>query len=154
MEMTMATDTKAYAALAQEAEAAVAAVKDPELRRVAFDKILGTLLEANSGAGSTVSKRAAKRQSGRAANRTVRSSTRSQTKGPKAYVEVLIEDGYFKKQRTIADVKAELANRGHHIALTSLSGPLQALTQQRRLRRQKASTDKKGAKTTYVYSNW
>lgn len=153
----MATDTKAttYAALAHEAEAAVAAVKDPELRRVAFDKILGTLLEANSsGAGSTVSKRVARRKAGKAADRTARSSAKSQTKGPKAYVEELIEDGYFKKQRTIADVKAELANRGHHIALTNLSGPLQALTQQRRLRRQKAAADKKGAKTTYVYSNW
>ncbi len=34
-----------YAAMVAEAEASVSAVKDPELRRVAFEKILGTLLE-------------------------------------------------------------------------------------------------------------
>jgi hypothetical protein len=34
-----------YAAMAAEAEASVSAVKDPELRRVAFEKILATLLE-------------------------------------------------------------------------------------------------------------
>ena len=34
-----------YAAMAAEAEAAVASVKDPELRRVAFEKILTALLE-------------------------------------------------------------------------------------------------------------
>jgi len=49
-------------------------------------------------------------------------------------------------------VKAELENRGHHIALTSLSGPLQKLTLKKQLRRQKTKTA--GKKQTYSYSNW
>jgi hypothetical protein len=69
-------------------------------------------------------------------------------------VEALIDEDFFKKQRTIAEVKAELANQGHHIALTSLSGPLQKLTQERRLRRQKITGGSKGSKVSYAYSNW
>jgi hypothetical protein len=34
--------------------------------------------------------------------------------GPKGCVRELIDDGFFKKPKTIAEVKAELANRGAH----------------------------------------
>ena len=152
----MGTDTKAasYAAMAAEAEAAVAAMKDPELRRVAFEKILATLLESKPvGRGRSGTRHPARRARA-AANAKTDGPSKKQRKGPKAYVEELIDEDFFKKQRTIADVKAELANRGRHIAITSLSGPLQSLTQDRRLRRQKAAANSKGMKTTYAYSNW
>lgn len=155
----MATDgsTAAYARIVAQAEAAVAAVKDPELRRVAFETILATLLQGSS-AGSAASRssrehRLSERQSTTAARRSTAKAKKGR-KGPKGHVEDLIDDGFFGKQRTIAQVKAELANRGHHIALTSLSGPLQELTRAKRLRRQKVAANKKGAKTTYAYSNW
>jgi len=67
--------------------------------------------------------------------------------------EAVKEDGFFAKPKTISEVKAELANRGHHIPLTSLSGPLQKLCQDKELRRQKAE-DKGGKKKPFVYSNW
>lgn len=139
-----------YARLVAEAEAAVAAVKDPELRRVAFEKILATLIEN----GESSARRPARgREAITSAAHRKRGKSQSR-RGPKAYIEELVADGFFKKkQRTIADVKAELANRGHHIALTGLSGPLQALTQQRKLRRQKA-TSREAGKSTYVYSVW
>lgn len=141
-----------YAAMVAEAEAAVAVVKDPELRRVAFEKILTTLIEqkAASAKGRTAP------LAGRAAPAAKASSrpAKKRTGGPTAYIQELIDEGFFKKQHTIADVKAELANRGHHIALTSLSGPLQSLTQKKRLRRQKAAVKGKKSKNTYAYSNW
>jgi hypothetical protein len=139
-----------YAAAAAQAEAAVAVVKDPELRRVAFEKILTTLLEDTSAISATSER---KETRATAKGETAR-TPRPQKKGPKGHIEELIQDDFFKKQRTIADVKAELANRGHHVALSSLSGPLQALTQERKLRRQKVAADTKGTKTTYAYSNW
>lgn len=151
----MATDRtgKDYSARVAEAEEAVKAVKDPELRRVAFEKILSHLLGDAAGApasgGTTKPKRAPSRPSGGSGKRAP-----SAKSGPKARVEELVDEGYFKKQRTIADVKTELANRGHHIPLTSLSGPLQSLTQKRRLRRQKVAANGKGSKVTYAYSNW
>ena len=50
--MATDTNTQSLAALAAEAEAAVASVKDPELKRVAFDKILSALLEQREGGGT------------------------------------------------------------------------------------------------------
>jgi len=146
---------KDYSAKAAEAEDAVKSVKDPELRRVAFEKILAHLLGDSPGtpaSGSTPKSKSAESKSRRRGGTSKRAP--SAKSGPKARVEELVEDGYFKKQRTIADLKTELANRGHHIPLTSLSGPLQSLTQERRLRRQKVAANGKGSKVTYAYSNW
>lgn len=131
-----------YSALVVQAEKAVEAVKDPELKRVAFQKILDDLLSVKgtrttSATSSTLQPPAAKSK---------------KRHGPKAYVEELINDEFFKKPKTISQAKAELQNRGHHIALTSLSGPLQALCQEKKLRRQKLKTT--GKKETFAYSNW
>jgi len=149
-----ASASAAYGAMVAEAEAAVASVKDPELRRVAFEKILSTLLEqqASPAKKTSASRRATRSASGSEAKPAGRSKKRAG--GPTAYIEDLIDEGFFEEQHTIADVKAELANRGHHIALTSLSGPLQSLTQKKRLRRQKAAAKGKKSKGTYAYSNW
>jgi hypothetical protein len=68
--------------------------------------------------------------------------------GTQGYIEELIA-----KPKTIVAVKAELGNRGHHIPLTSLSGPLQSLCKRKRLRREKTeATD--GGKKAFAYSNW
>jgi hypothetical protein len=137
--------------MVQEAEAAVAAVKDPELRRVAFEKILATLLE---GAAPSKHKPGARPKRVGTPREKAAGPSKPANRGPKAKVEELIHEGFFKKQQTIAAVKAELANRGHHIPLTSLSGPLQKLTQEKKLRRQKITADGKGSKVTFGYSNW
>ncbi len=123
-----------------EAESAVASVKDPELRRAAFEKVLAHLLETQS-----------------APLKKARSSTaqgRSKGKGkagPKGHIEELIDENFFKKPRSLAEVKAELANRGHHIPRTSLSGPLQTLCKEKKLRRQKGIASDSGA---FGYGNW
>jgi hypothetical protein len=152
--MTDNAKTAAYAKTVAEAEAAVAAMKDPELRRVAFEKILATLLEEGNATSGGPRSRSKSQKTERAAIGGGGRSASQSRPGPKAYVETLIDDGFFSKQRTIAEVKAELANRGHHVALTSLSGPLQRLTQKRQLRRQKVAGNGNGAKTGYAYSNW
>lgn len=151
----MATKSKAdhYAILVAEAEAAVAAVKDPELRRVAFDKILGTLLEGTATHTKQSTSPQPLPRTGRATATPSAPKPRRPRGGPRTYIRELIDDDFFKKQRTIAEVKAELANRGHHLPLTSLSGPLQGLTQDRVLRRQKA-VGAEGKKPTFAYSNW
>lgn len=134
-----------YPELVAQAEKAVAGVKDPELRRIAFQKILDDLL------GGTAAP--AMRHGAAAKKRPVASgkAKRAAHGGPQAYVEELVEEGFFKKPKTIANVKAELENRGHHIPLTSLSGPLQKLCQRRSLRRQRV---KSGKKQTFAYSHW
>ena len=138
--------TPDYSELVAQAEKAVAGVKDPELKRIAFQKVLDDLLAPSSGATN--------RDGVPSKKRSVEGPTakRSAKGGPQAYVDELADEGFFKKPKTIANVKAELENRGHHIPLTSLSGPLQKLCQRKILRRQKLKTT--GKKQTFAYSNW
>ncbi len=142
-----ARDKPNYKEVVAEAEAAVAAVKDPELRRAAFEKILEQLLGQSR---SRSSPKAGKEQASPGIKRVEKKTS---PRGPQGYVDELIDEGFFAHQKTIADVKAELANRGHHVALSGLSGPLQKLCQARRLRRQKTRADGK-KKAVYAYSNW
>ena len=139
---------KPYSELVAQAEKSVSGVKDPELRRVAFEKILDDLLSKPSGKseGLVPHKKTATR------TKSAAKTTKQKPGGPQAYVEELIDENYFAKPKTISEVRAELGNRGHHIPRTSLSGPLQKLCQKKTLRRHK-STAKEGKKT-FVYSNW
>ena len=139
----MSTD---YATLVAQAEKAVSGVKDPELKRVAFQKVLEDLLSAGAPQPSAPRKtHSAKKAHSKAPSKKVR-------RGPQGYIEEMIEDQFFEKPKTMAEVKAELENRGHHIPFTSLSGPLQALCQKKTLRRQKTKISDK--KQTYAYSEW
>lgn len=140
------TNRPDYPKLVAQAESAVAAVKDPELKRAAFEKVMDDLLAAaqtETPAGKP-----------RRSKSTPVASERKAAKagGPQAYVEELVTEGFFKKPKTLALVKAELENRGHHIPFTSLSGPLQKLCQRKMLRRQRAAG--KGNKQTFSYSEW
>jgi len=135
---------KKYAELVAQAEKAVSAVKDAELKRAAFEKVLDDLLSDGAPPREAAARASQKKQPAQ--------PTKKRSSGPSGYVEELIDEGFFKKPKTISNVKAELANRGHHIPLTSLSGPLQNLCKRKRLRRHKAKTSSK--KQTYNYSNW
>lgn len=134
-----------YAALVAQAEKAVAGVKDPELKRIAFQKVLDDLMGSPVAVSPVQQQRVTKRKAPAAAK------ARGRRSGPQAYVDELAGETFFRKPKTLANVKAELENRGHHIPLTSLSGPLQKLCQRRVLRRQKI---KAGGKETFAYSNW
>lgn len=151
--------SKSYSELVAQAESAVSAVKDAELRRVAFEKILDDLLarssaDASDSTTSPVASHQRVRASGstRSKGHVAEGKSKSTRAGTVAYIEELIEESFFSKPKTISEVKAELGNRGHHIPLTSLSGPLQRLCQKRKLRRQK--TDGEGKKKAFAYSNW
>ena len=134
-----------YNALVAEAERAVASVADPALMRAAFEKVLTHLLQ--SGNDASRSRPTAAKNVGS----TPRLRKRPQG-GPQAFVEELVGEGFFKKPKTIGEVRSELGNCGHHIPLSSLSGPLQILCQRRVLRRQRAKSE--GKKQVFSYSNW
>jgi hypothetical protein len=147
------SNSKDYAEMVAAAESAVSSVKDAELRRSAFQIVLEDLLAGGSGKLGLRGKREKRSEppteadSGRTKRK--RGSSRS---GTQSYVDELLSEGFFKKQKNISEVKAELENRGHHIPLTSLSGPLQRMCKERELRRQKIT--KAGSRPTYSYSNW
>lgn len=145
---------KPYAEFVRSAEEAVSAVADPEFKKIAFERVLNDLIADNQQGGPSPTQAGA---AGRKPTRSTRSSsstkrqpsllTRDQQGGPLAYVTDLANEGFFASQKNISDVKGALDNRGHHIPLSSLSGPLQILCQRRILRRQKVGK-------TYSYSNW
>ena len=140
-----------YADLVKQDESAVKAVKDPELKRVALEKILDDLLAGGSPSGDTpTTKRRASKKSAKSSTSTAKKKT--SRGGPLAYIEELVEEGFFKKPKVISQAKAELENRGRHIPLTSMSGPMQKLCQRKKLRRQK--TKGTGKKHTFSYSEW
>jgi hypothetical protein len=139
---------QSYAEMIKEAEAAVAPVKDPELKRIAFEKILDSLLaKGSSETASGLEKSPPRSRSPKSA----RKAPERRAGGPQGYIDELIDEAFFKSPKTLASVRAELGNRGHHIPMTHLSKPMQRLCQQRRLRRQKSV---QGNKEVYTYSNW
>ncbi len=142
------TNRKNYAELVQQAEKAVASVKDPELRRIAFQKILESLFADSEGAEKA--SEGIHRGKGKAKSE-IKKVAKARA-GTASYIFELVEEDFFKKPKTILEVKAELENRGHHIPMTSLSGPLQKKCQERVLRRQKTKAG--GNKETFAYSNW
>ena len=95
---------KQYAELVKQAENAVAAVKDAELRRVAFERVLNDLLDSGNDVGSERRTRATPSP----AKRVAAPPKTKKRSGPQAYVEEMVDDGFFKKPKTISAVKAEL----------------------------------------------
>ncbi len=141
-----------YSQLVAKAEKAVSGVKDPELRRIAFQKILDNLLSPASAQSVKSSKLRTGARSGTKEGSIAGKSPKRKRGGMAIYLAELIEEDFFKKPTTLAQVKAELENRGHHIPMTALSGPLQRACQKRQLRRQKVKTSEK--KHTFAYSDW
>jgi hypothetical protein len=68
-----------------------------------------------------------------------RRSRRTGGSGPTALLTVLKDGGFFASRRTIGDMKAALAAKGHTLKSTDLSPILVALTQQGVLKREKNS---------------
>lgn len=140
-----------YGEIVKQAEVAVRSIKDIELRKIAFQKLLETLLtqsRAPRREGEEVSR---SRASGSAASRRSGSRPGRKKDGPTGYVKELIEESFFKAPKSLGEVRTELGNRGHHVPLTSLSRPMMLLCRDRFLRRQK---EKSGNKVIFTYSNW
>jgi hypothetical protein len=131
------------ARLIEKAESSVKSIRNPELQKIAFGKVLDSILGTASHAGTTV-------------NPVVRGKVQTATRkkgrsGPSAYLEELQADGFFKRPVSLGEVRKELSNRGHHIPVTTLSGPMQNLCKRKVLRRQKSSANGREA---FVYSDW
>lgn len=138
-----------YAKVAAEANAAVKAILDPELRKIAFEKILEDLL-SSAASGPSHKKPETKVRHGEEKPTAPKKRKKA---GPQTYIEELVEEGFFKKTpKTLAEIKAELGNRGHHIEITHLGTPLRRLCTAKKLRRQKIQSEKR--KGIYGYSNW
>src|SRR5213594_1795202 len=139
---------KKLAEAVRKAEEATAEIKDPELRKIAFSRILDYLL------GSAKEARAApkvRRGAGKEA-KPIRSAPSTQ-EGPMTWLEDLILEGFFDVPKPSGDILGKLAEQGHHLQLSNITWQLQQLVRQRKLRRQKKQ-ESAGKKATWVYSKW
>ena len=111
-----------YKELVAQAEKAVSSVSDPALKQIAFQKVLDDLLNSTQEAEDTTVPATSRGRKPRSVKRReLRGAARG---GPTQYIQELIGDNFFAKPKTISQIRAELGNRGHHIPITSLSGPL------------------------------
>jgi len=128
----------------KKAENAVSDMADPALRLKAFEVILEKLLggaEPNSGTDPQ------KRRKRRTSNSST-GAPKPEGDSKRGRILRLRDDGFFREQRTISELRDELRTRGWIYELTSLSGPLQLLVQKGQLRRALVT---EGAKKIYKY---
>ncbi len=137
-------DAKKLIEFRKQAEQAVSEMPDGELKVKAFEVILSHLLAGGPHAPTarsteavitTAAERGREGKSARSIN---------------SRVLVLRDEGFFKTQKAIGEVREELKAHGWHYPLTTLSGRLQALVQQRQLRRERGV---QGKKKVWKYSN-
>lgn len=128
----------------KQAEEAVHDMPDGDLKLKAFETILSHLLSSESNTASRPPERRA----------LVTEAKSGSTKVPRSLSERVVSlkgNDFFAAQRSIADIRQELKKHGWHYPVTSLSGTLQSLVQQRILRREQVA-DGRGRKA-WRYSN-
>lgn len=131
------------------AEAATAHIKDEELRKLAFGKVLDHLLLRGSEADLP-------RGGGKGgANRGQKPPRKPapKKKGPMAWLAELASEGFFKKPKDSNEILEKLAERGHHLELPDITVQLQQLCVKKVLRRKKIP-GKEGKRQVWAYSNW
>jgi hypothetical protein len=146
----------AFKSASEFAEKAVADIQDREFRTAAFTVLLGHLLATGNAAPAAAS--AALRED---KGRTTTPSKTTPAKGKpsaatstkKSRLLALHEEGFFKKQRSLGEVREELRRHGWHYPLTALSGPMQDLVRERLLRRERLS-EGGGKRKVWRYSDF
>jgi hypothetical protein len=125
-------DAKKLVELRRQAEKAVADMSDGELKVKAFEVMLAHLM---GGLEVTPGRLTETQNEPKAKAR--KEGTPARSIGGR--ILVLQDEGFFKNQKTIGEVREELRAHGWHYPLTTLSGRLQALVQQRKLEEKEPS---------------
>lgn len=142
-----------YGSRVAEAEKAVADVKDPKLREIAFSQVLSHLLSSSSDVEEPVrQKRGAASKVRKSPNSSARTA-KAKVDGPKGWLRELADEDFFAKPQSLRQILEELGNRSHHLPATGLTSPLQSLCHEKVLRR-KRMPPADGKAPVYHWSNW
>ena len=152
--MAKKNDSLELAAAVECAAAAVAEVKDEELRRIAFDRILQHLLGMDGSNRPAAAPEPRSEHAPRLKARARSGSRSSVTAGPKNWVAELIADGLFDEPRSGPAIVEALNERGHNVTYQDLTRQLVSLTKERKLRRKKMPGGRDGKQPVWHYSNW
>lgn len=132
--------------LVEKAEQIASAVKDSQLKPVAFEIILGFLLHSGkSGFAGTGKVPKSDRNKDEIKNK--------KSEGTIAWLEELKEENFFEEPKNSSGILSALAERGHHLKDSDLTLPLQKLTKRKLLRRKKQAPIE-GRRKVWYYSNW
>ena len=129
------------------AEKAVAAVKDPRLREIAFGRILDHLLASKNSDPSKTDFAVIGKQPGG------KPKTKTASTGTSAWLRELVDEGFFAEPKSIKQILQELSNRSHHLRGTDLTRQMQQLCHDKLLRRRKQASAS-GGKEVFHWSNW
>lgn len=135
--------------IVSQTEKLVGTITEPELRRIAFDRILEHLLKTGM---ATVD---AKPKIGRTkAPKDRIAKTKGSTKpGPKIWIQELVDEGFFENHQSSAAIREALDERGHILQATDLTYPLASLVEEKVLRRKKITSEDRGKSQVHWY-NW
>ena len=130
------------------AEQVVADMPPGDMKLKAFEVTLAKLLDGSSLlAGEVV---VAVPEGRRTPPTQMRRTTAAVPSSLPERLEMVRQEEFFRDLRGLSEVKAELGTRGWHYPVTTLSGAMQSMVQQRKLRRVKG---KVGGRTVWKYSN-
>lgn len=128
-----------------EAEEITSKITDPEIRKVAFDRILQYLLQNNLSTVSPVKTTQNDEKVKPKKDSTVKAGT-------KTWLEELIEEEFFKTPKSSKNILEALNERGHILKSTDITGALALLVKEKKLRRRKM--DVEGGKSQLHWYNW
>lgn len=128
----------------REAEEAVQTVKDPELRKVAYDRVLARLLEEEPSSQD-------KAETPKPRIRALQTSKRQAKRGPMAWLKEMVAEGFFEKPKTAPEILARLREASHHLEYPAITRQLNSLSTQHILRRVSGSGER-GKRAAWV--NW
>lgn len=131
-----------------EAQSIVEGIQDPELRAVAFGRVLDYLLVSESLVRSPGVIEVRKGPS-----RPVKGAPLSLRPGPSAWVGSLLHEGFFSKPKTLSEVTESVRAQGHNIESKNVTDPLEKLVRSKLLRRERGPGE--GTKHgVWRYSNY
>jgi hypothetical protein len=138
-------DAKKLIELRTKAEKAIEAMPDGELKVKAFEVILSHLLTGTAaavGRSTSAETLAAEPEKEKPLKVAARSLS--------GRILVLRNEGFFKAQKSIGQIREELKAHGWYYPVTTLSGTLQAMAQKGHLRRERV---RQGKRKVWLYSN-
>jgi hypothetical protein len=122
--------------LIETAQAVTEGISDPQLRGIAFGKVLDRLLDGESfGPIAVVGHPHSSPTSA------PKISAPAGRVGPNAWIDALVAEGYFSKPRSLGEVTEAVRAQGHNVESKNVTAPLERLLQTKGLRRERKATE-------------
>lgn len=131
----------------KKAEDAVQEVKDDQLKKIAFERVVDFLLQTSMSHTKVKVQKTEKSKSTKKTSKAIKSD------GPLAWLRELVDEDFFSKQKSMGNILEELNKRSHILKQTDLTSPLRTLCHEKKLRRDKLSSEE-GDKKVLHWFNW